>query len=93
MLIWEFELGRIDIKLDVKLLSQYLEITRVINLRQDLHIFAYLNKNSNYKVSLDPILLEHGGGKLLQVKWEDFILVQRIKYQGIFHHQGAIVCN
>jgi hypothetical protein len=48
------ELGRIDICLEVSLLSSHLVLPKQGHLRQVLNIFAYLKKYHNAEIVLDP---------------------------------------
>ena len=54
VLRWIVELGRIDICLEVSLLSSHLALPRQGHLSQVLHIFAYLKKYHNAEIVLDP---------------------------------------
>ena len=54
ILRWVVELGRIDINLEVSLLSQYLAQPRIGHLLQACNIFRYLGKYSNSNLILDP---------------------------------------
>ena len=54
MLRWIVELGRVDICLEVSMLSSYLASPRTGHLRQALQIFAYLKKHHNAVMVFDP---------------------------------------
>ena len=54
ILRWSVELGRIDIYLEVSLLSQYLANPRKGHLDAAYHIFAYLKKHPKLKMVFDP---------------------------------------
>ena len=56
ILRWATELGRVDILLEVSLLSQYQASPREGHMEQALHIFAYLKKSPKLTLYLDPDL-------------------------------------
>ena len=48
------ELGRIDICLEVSMMSSHMALPREGHLAQLFHIFSYLNKYHNTEMELDP---------------------------------------
>ena len=54
ILRWIVELGRIDICLEVSMMSSHLAMPRKGHLDQVLHIFAYLRKYHNTELVYDP---------------------------------------
>jgi hypothetical protein len=72
MLRWATELGRVDILLEVSLLSQYQASPREGHLEQIMHIFAFLKKKPKLSIYLDPSLpnIEYGDFKTNK---EDFV--------------------
>ena len=54
ILRWIVELGRVDICLEVSMLSSHLVLPRQGHLEQVLHIFAYLDKYHNTEMVFDP---------------------------------------
>jgi hypothetical protein len=54
ILRWTVELGRIDICLEVSMLSSHLALPREGHMEQALHIFAYLKRHHNAELVLDP---------------------------------------
>ena len=54
ILRWIVELGRIDICLEVSMMSSHLAMPRKGHLNQVLHIFAYLRKYHNAELVYDP---------------------------------------
>ena len=54
VLRWMVELGRIDICLEVSMLSSHLALPREGHLEQLFHIFAYLKKFHNTEIVYDP---------------------------------------
>jgi hypothetical protein len=54
ILHWIVELGRVDICLEVSVMSSHLVLPREGHLEQTLHIFAYLKKYHNSELVFDP---------------------------------------
>lgn len=54
VLRWIVELGRVDICLEVSMMSSHLALPREGHLEQVLHIFAYLKKYHNAEMVFDP---------------------------------------
>ena len=54
ILRWMVELGRMDICLEVSMMSSHLALPREGHMKQILHMFAYLKKHHNAEVILDP---------------------------------------
>jgi hypothetical protein len=54
ILRWIVELGRIDICLEVSMLSSHLALPREGHLAQTFHVFAYLKKYHNTEMVFDP---------------------------------------
>jgi Reverse transcriptase (RNA-dependent DNA polymerase) len=54
VLRWAVELGRLDIYIEVALLSQHLALPRVGHLEAVYHIFAYLHKHDRSRIIFDP---------------------------------------
>jgi hypothetical protein len=54
ILRWMVELGRVDICLEVSMMSSHLALPRKGHLEQVLHIFAYLKKYHNTEMVFDP---------------------------------------
>ena len=54
VLRWMVELGRVDICLEVLMMSSHLALSRVGHLDQVYHIFAYLKKYHNTELVFDP---------------------------------------
>ena len=72
VLRWSIEIGRIDILLEVSLLSTQLACPRVGHMEQVLHIFGYLKKNPKRKIYLDPNHPVIGESRFTKFDWEDF---------------------
>jgi hypothetical protein len=54
VLRWAVEIGRLDILLEISLLSSHLALPRKGHLEQVCHIFAYLKHGSRRPIYLDP---------------------------------------
>ena len=54
MMRWIVELGRIDICLEVSMMSSHLALPREGHLKEVLHIFAHLKKHHNSELVFDP---------------------------------------
>ena len=54
ILQWIVELGRVDICLEVSMMSSHLALPREGHLKQLLHIFGYLKKHHNAELVFDP---------------------------------------
>ena len=50
---WAVEIGRVDILLEVALMSQQLALTREGNLEEVIHIVAYLKQNPKFRLMFD----------------------------------------
>ena len=72
VLRWAVELSRIDIQIEVALLSSYLAAPCTGHLEQVLHMFAYLKRFGRSKLvfdSTDPVWEE---SRFQNVDWEEF---------------------
>ena len=54
VLRWIVELGRVDIAVEVSMMSSHLALPREGHLEQVLHIFAYLKRHHNAEMVFDP---------------------------------------
>ncbi len=54
VLWWIVELGRVDIDVEVLMMSSHLALPRVGHLKEIYHIFAYLKAHSNTEMVFDP---------------------------------------
>ena len=72
VLRWICELGRIDILVDVAMMSRFLAAPREGHLEQVLHIFAYLKKNNRSKIVFDDSLPEFDESRFERCDWEEF---------------------
>ena len=54
VLRWIVELGRVDIAVEVSMLSSCLALPRRGHLQEVYHIFAYLKKHHNAEMVFDP---------------------------------------
>ncbi len=58
MLQWIVELGRVDLDVEVSMMSSHLAFPHEGHLKEIYHIFAYLKAHSNTKTVFDMTLFE-----------------------------------
>ena len=72
VLRWAVQLGRVDINLEVSLMSSYLACPRIGHLQQIYHIFGYLKLKPKRKLGFDhsePLMFEK---MFEEYNWQDF---------------------
>jgi Reverse transcriptase (RNA-dependent DNA polymerase) len=69
---WAVELGRIDIIVEVNMLSRYLVSPRVGHLEQALHIFTYLKRKGSCTMVFDPTEPVINESEFVQRDWSSF---------------------
>jgi hypothetical protein len=72
VLRWAVELGRVDMLLEVALLSSHLALPRVGHLQQVYHIFGYLDKSPRRRLFFDPDAPKISESRFQQFDWVDF---------------------
>lgn len=72
VLRWAVEIGRLDILLEVSLLSQYLAAPREGHLEQVFHVFGYLKQNPKRKLAFDPDYPDIDESRFTKYDWYDF---------------------
>ena len=72
MLRWAVEIGRVDILLEVSLLSSHLAMPRQGHLEQVYHIFGHLKEASRRRLYLDPDHPDISEDRFSKFDWEDF---------------------
>lgn len=72
ILRWICELGRIDIIVDVSMLSRYLAEPREGHLEQAFHIFAYLKKHGRSRLVFDETVPVFDESRFDKCDWEEF---------------------
>ena len=72
MLRWSIELGRLDILLEVSLLSSYLACPREGHLEEAIHIFGYLKHHEKKKIAFDPGHPRINEKRFKKYNWTDF---------------------
>ena len=72
ILQWSVEIGRLDILLEVSLLSSHLAIPRVGQISQVYHIFGYLKNSPRRRLFMDPDHPNISEGRLIKFDWTDF---------------------
>ena len=69
VLRWVVELGRIDICLEVSMLSSQMALPREGHLNQALHTFAYLKKYHNAEMTFDSSVSQVDASKFQSEDW------------------------
>jgi hypothetical protein len=72
VLRWAVEVGRLDILLEVALLSSHLALPRKGHLEQVYHIFAYLKHCGKRRIYLDPTYPSISEDRFAIYDWTDF---------------------
>ncbi len=72
ILTWAVELGRINVYIDVALLSSHLCQPHVGHLKQVFHIFAYLKCHENSNIVFDPNHIAWESEPFVQGEWSEF---------------------
>jgi hypothetical protein len=72
VLCWAVELGRIDIYVDVSMLSSHLAEPCVGHLQQVLHIFAYLKHHEQSSIVFDPNPVDWDDSQFPTNDWKEF---------------------
>jgi hypothetical protein len=72
VLRWAVEIGRVDILLEVSLLSTYLAMPREGHLEQALHIFGYLKTHYKRKLAFDPEHPNISEDRFRKCDWSEF---------------------
>jgi hypothetical protein len=81
ILRWAVELGRLDIYVDVTLLSSYMAQPRVGHMEQVLHIFAYLKCHLQSNLVFDPNEIKIGiKNSLISMIGHHSIITHRRQY-------------
>ena len=69
---WAVKIGRVDILLEVSLLSSHLALPRVVHLQAVYRIFGYLKQVTKKKLYFDPIKPSISEDRFKSFDWEDF---------------------
>jgi hypothetical protein len=72
ILRWVVELGRIDIHIDLALLSSHLAEPRLGHLEQALHIFSYLKCHATSHLVFDPNYVSKENASFQDHDWREF---------------------
>lgn len=72
ILRWIVELGRVDICVEVSMMSSHLALPREGHMEQVLHIFAYLKVYHNARMVFDPTYPEVNDGEEVNKDWTTF---------------------
>jgi hypothetical protein len=74
ILRWCIELGRIDIIVEVSLLSRFLACPRVGHMQQEFHVFGYLKKHAQSRMVFDEMEPAINQSRFRVVDWSEFYL-------------------
>ena len=69
ILRWIVELGRVDVCLEVSMMSSHMAMPREGHLSEVLHIFSYLRKYHNAEMVFDPSDLDIDESKYERKDW------------------------
>ena len=69
---WACEIGRVDILLEVTLMSSYSAMPRLGHLENVLHIFGYLKSHKKFRVCFDSSSPQFSPNKFKEYDWEEF---------------------
>jgi hypothetical protein len=72
ILRWAIELGRIDIAMEVSMLSTHLALPREGHLQQVYHMFGYLKAKPKKTLAFDPTHPDIDESRFLKCDWHDF---------------------
>ncbi len=72
VLRWAIELGRIDIAMEISMLSTHLALPREGHLQQVYHIFAFLKNKPKRTVAFDPQHPDIEESRFVKCDWHDF---------------------
>ena len=72
VLRWAVGVGRVDILLEVSLLSQHLALPRQKHLEQVIHIFGYLKQHKKLRLMFDSSQPNISSNRFKKYDWEDF---------------------
>ena len=69
---WIVEMGRVDIMVEVSMLSSHVAMPREGHLQQVYHIFSYLKSHHNARIILDPSYPEIYEEQFVRKEWRHF---------------------
>ncbi len=69
VLRWIVEIGRVDIDVEVSMMSSHLALPREGHLKEVYHIFAYLKAHPNAEMVFDPTPVEVDRGQFERQDW------------------------
>jgi len=73
ILRWMVEIGRVDICVEVSMMSSHLALPRVGHLEKVLHIFGYLKKHHNAEMPFDPSYPEINEQEFVRQDWSNTV--------------------
>jgi hypothetical protein len=72
VLRWAVEVGRIDIAMEVYMLSTHLAVPRAGHLQQVYHMFGYLKAEPKKAITFDPTHPDIDESRFTKCDWHDF---------------------
>jgi hypothetical protein len=93
ILHWAIELGRIDIYIDVTLLSSFLAQPEVGHMNEVLHIFSYLKCHENSKLVLTRTLKFGMKHSLSSMTGKNFMVMSLRQSHPTRHHHEVTQCS
>ena len=72
MLRWAVEIGRVDINLEVSMMSSHLALPRQGHLEAALHVFGFLKSHKKLRLAFDPIRPQINPNRFKVYDWQDF---------------------
>ena len=72
VLRWAIYIGRVDILLEVSLMSTHLALQRIVHLENLYYVFGFLNKKLKMRLVFDPAHTQISENMSQQYDWQDF---------------------
>ncbi len=91
---WAVELGRIDIAMEVSMLSTHLALPRSGHLQQVYHMFGYLKAKPKRTLIFDPTPPDIDESRFVKCDWHDFYRGAQESIPGDAPEpRGNVVCD
>ena len=92
VLRWAVEIGRVDILLEVSMMSSHLALPRQGHLEQVLHIFGYLKSHKKLRLLFDSDYPQIGANRFKSYDWFDFYRMLKKLFLLINLKPGDLLC-